>query len=158
MSSGILERIGGSLQKRVFANRNLLSTDDIDSLKKELQNRRYSLTAAQGLSENSEKIIAQVVDFLNPNLSHDEVGQFKEFIDLFIRAISYALVAEDKAPIDEYVLNGFHEFVHATNQSMKNYIDALKYIKSNVRLQGGSRQKLDEYVQYTIDALSSKGV
>lgn len=155
MKSNPLEKIGISLQKKVFASQDLLSKRDIDSLKDIFKDRHYSLTAAQELSGNSEKIISQIVDFLSPNLNQDEIERFKAFLDLFLRAISYALVAGDKEPIDEYVLNGFHEFIYATSQSMSSYIDALEYVKTHVCLHGGARQKLEEYVQYTIDALSS---
>jgi len=155
MKSNLLEKIGTSLQKKVLVSQDLLSKEDISSLKGIFQDRRYSLAAAQELSDNSENIIAQIVDCLGPTLNQDEIERFKSFLDLFLRAISYALVAGDKEPIDEYVLNGFHEFVYATNQSMNSYVDAMEYVKSHACLRDGVHQKLEEYVQYTIDALLS---
>ncbi|MEM9213713.1 MAG: hypothetical protein AAGD25_05140 [Cyanobacteria bacterium P01_F01_bin.150] len=74
-------------------------------------------------------------------------------ITFFLRLISYCLVTDSSAPLDDYALSRLKETYQALELDVDCAVVALEYIKLHHGIEGESADSFEQYLDYLLNAL-----
>jgi phycocyanin alpha chain len=149
------------------------SSLELEAVSKHLKKSQLKLSAAEVLSRNLEELAQAatqfvfkkypeavkadkfIFSFLSENVSHS----FKEDIEMFVRLLSYFLLAElDNSKVDNRfmeIVDGILLVVRENPEiNLSWYIEALQYLKRNIGLSGDISALISSYIDYMICGFS----
>ena len=139
----------------------IVSSEELKELDLFFKQGQVRLETAQILLGNISQLTQETVDLIEHKYSassnsYDDQDRelLKKMIKAFIRSIIECILAENTKILDEYIVNGFREYLTAVNHPNSWYIEALKYIKKHHGLQDEAEKEVNSYIDYLISALS----
>ncbi|MGK7886455.1 MAG: hypothetical protein AB4057_17750 [Crocosphaera sp.] len=139
----------------------IVSSEELKELDKFLKQGQIKLETSQILLGKTNQLQKETLDIIEHKYSpssnsYDAQDRelFKNTIKAFIESIIECILAEDTKILDEYIVNGFREYLTAVNHPISWYIEALEYIKIHHGLQDEAEKEVNTYIDYLISALS----
>ena len=133
---------------------------DIESVKGSFDRATARLEAAEKLANNIDRFTADALDHVYGENSYEQANKDKCARDIhhYLRLINYCLVTGGTGPLDEWGIAGMREVIRAQQLPSVAYIEALVFIRDNLKIPADmSPQAAAEFkslIDYLINALA----
>ena len=133
---------------------------DIESVKGSFDRAHARLEAAEKLAVHIDRFTSESLDYVYGKQAYEQANKDKCARDIhhYLRLINYCLVTGGTGPLDEWGIAGMREVIRAHQLPTAAYIEALTYIRDNIKVPGDmGQQAAAEFkclLDYLINALA----
>ena len=133
---------------------------DIESVKGSFDRANARLEAAEKLANQIDRFTSEALDYVYGKTSYDQANKDKCARDIhhYLRLINYCLVTGGTGPLDEWGIAGMREVIRAQQLPTIAYIEALTYIRDNLKVPNDMGQQaaaeFKTLIDYLINALA----